>query len=134
MNRNGVSIGIIFFVLLFVNSSAFAETEYSNWDECSKNEVNGMNDLLKLRKDGYDLRVLLSDNNSRKLSTDEEYILYLIENKEPKKVAYSIMFQCAMRFPDSSPFSKEDIEKLKAVREEAIRKLILQNKEKFLQK
>ncbi len=134
MNRNVISLGFIFLLLILFISNAFSETEYRDWDECSKNEIKGMNDLLKLKKDGYDLRTLLSDNNARKLSIDEEYIIYLLENKEPNKVAYSIIFQCAIKFPDSSPFSKEDLEKLKLEREKAIKKIILQNREKVLQK
>ena len=47
--------------IVFFTVSAGAEyTEYDNWEDCGKYEMEFYENLFKLKKDGHDLRLLLS--------------------------------------------------------------------------
>ncbi len=134
MNIKAIAQSFWWLLLLATSLNEPAIAEYNSWEECSKSEVGGLEKLYKLKMEGHDLRSLMSENNTRELSTDEEYMIYLLENKNPKEMAIVLTAKCAMKYPDSSPFSKEDIEKMENASDEAMRKLILQNKEYSIEK
>jgi hypothetical protein len=109
-------------------------TEYKNFEECSKSELSGLERLLNLRSEGHNIRKLLESASGGRLSIDEEYMLYLLDTKQPKQIALALAAQCALQYPDTSPFSKSDIEKMREAREQAMRKLVLQNHERIQKK
>jgi hypothetical protein len=123
------------FALLYLAVLPLATAaEYKNFDECSKSELSGLEQLLNLRSEGHNIRKLLESASGGKLSIDEEYMLYLLDTKPPKQIALALAAQCALQYPDTSPFSKSDIEKMREAREQAMRKIILQNRERIPKK
>lgn len=124
----------VFVFLNLVIVPCATAAEYKNFDECSKSELSGLEKLLNLRSEWHNIRKLLESASGGKLSINEEYMLYLLDTKTPNQIALALSAQCALQYVDTSPFSKSDIEKMRAAREQAMRKIILQNTERMPKK
>ena len=116
-------------LLLALLSPLLAHAQYVNWDDCAKSELELIDDLSQARADGRDLRQYLAERTGADLNQDGEYLLWLFETRPTKTLATVMIGKCALLYPDSSPFSQEDLAKMRAAEEKAmqeLRKKILQ--------
>lgn len=100
-----------------------AHAQYANWDECAKSELQLIEDLSEARAEGRDLRQHLEARTGSKLGADGEYLIWLFETRPTKTLATVMIGKCALRYPESSPFSQDDLAKIRAAEEKAMQEL-----------
>ena len=127
MKRSDCAALALIPLAIFLPSLSLAK--YANWEECAKSEVQLLEKLAEVRDQGRDVRQYLEKRLGAKLDVDAEYLLWLFETRPTKKLAIVMMGKCALRYPDSSPFSKSDLDKMREAEEkamQALRKKILE--------
>lgn len=102
-----------------------AHAQYANWDDCAKSELELIGDLSEARTEGRDLREYLEERTGAKLDADGEYMLWLFETRPAKTLATVMIGKCALLYPDSSPFSEDDLAKLREAEDKAMKELRL---------
>lgn len=100
-----------------------AYSQYATWDECAKSELELIGHLSEARAEGRNLRQYLEERTGSKLGTDGEYLLWLFETRPTRTLATVLIGKCALRYPESSPFSQEDLAKMRAAEERAMQEL-----------
>lgn len=119
-------IGMLAALALTLLQSAPSVAQYQNFDECAKAEVALIEKLVAVRSQGGNVRQYLEAALGSKLSVDAEYLLWLFETRPARLLAQALIGKCALAHPDSSPFSKHDLAKLREAQEQAMRRMILQ--------
>lgn len=121
MRRTSSAATIVLSLVLLWPSSAISQ--YANWDECSKSELELIGDLSDARAEGRNLRQYLEERTGSKLNTDGEYTLWLFETRPTKTLAMVMIGKCALLYPESSPFSQDDLAKMRAAEDMAMQEL-----------
>lgn len=119
-NRSCVIAVMLAFIVFW---SPLGRAQYADFDECVKSELELLADLSKARSEGRNLREYLEARTGSKVGTDGEYLLWLFETRPTKTLGMVLVGKCALRYPESSPFSEEDLAKLRAAEEQAMQKL-----------
>ena len=118
-----VSLICVYSLLLSVSAS-----EVHSFDNCLKYEVNLYEKLFEAKYQGGDVAEALDSIAPDTLSDrDRELMLYFVRTREPEAIAKAIAFRCALDYPDSSPFSQEQIRELRNVEREGIKELVIRN-------
>lgn len=120
--RSSFRIVAVFF-LLSILWSPVARSQYANFDECVDSEFELLADLTKAKSEGRDLREYLEERTGKEVDSDGEYLLWLFETRPIRTLSIVMLGKCALRYPDSSPFSEEDLAKMRAAEQQAKQKL-----------
>ncbi len=120
---------LVVFLLLFPGVLSATNTgieEITNFDDCVEVQGGLYEALIDAHKKCLNVEEILDTIEPNILSPDDKKLMiYFVRNKEPKKIYQGVTLNCALDYPESSPFSPDQIRELRVAEKQATKTLVL---------